>query len=333
MPGVVFDSEGEARTEISKRGLVVDRVELDTVRTPYENTVTRQVPAEGQSVPAGTRVTLWISPGVERGARGDGTERGGPPRLRGPPAHPRRGAVGGLAGRHVGRGHESRAGAGGTAQSGARSPHLRQRRHLSTRAASVGARPFPLAGVADERAGQSMRTTEGASTSTSTRSLCFVGATKPTTSGWTGTSRWPRSTNTARRMERGAAVAEHGVECGPSAAAREDDVVHQEHVAALGAGGAGRGAGPAGGRGRRGSRGSGSAWRSTVSPVASSRGVRQSGGEGGAALFEPEHQQALDAPVALDDLVGHPGERAADALGRHQRVLRHNGRRAWSVAE
>ena len=67
VPGVVSLSEGKAREDISERGLVVDRVELDTLRTPYENTVTRQSPVEGQSVPAGTRVTLWISPGVENG--------------------------------------------------------------------------------------------------------------------------------------------------------------------------------------------------------------------------------------------------------------------------
>ena len=67
VPDVISLSEGKAREDISDRGLVVDRVEMDSVRTPYENTVTRQSPTNGSSVPVGTRVTLWISPGVENG--------------------------------------------------------------------------------------------------------------------------------------------------------------------------------------------------------------------------------------------------------------------------
>lgn len=65
VPRVVSFSEGKAREDIGDRGLVVARVEMDSVRTPYENTVTRQNPAEGQQVPVGTRVTLWISPGID----------------------------------------------------------------------------------------------------------------------------------------------------------------------------------------------------------------------------------------------------------------------------
>ncbi|WP_420455920.1 PASTA domain-containing protein [Rubrivirga sp.] len=67
VPDVVSLSEGKAREDVGDRGLVVDRVEMDTVRTPYENTVTRQMPASDSRVPVGTRVTLWISPGVESG--------------------------------------------------------------------------------------------------------------------------------------------------------------------------------------------------------------------------------------------------------------------------
>ena len=67
VPDVVSFSEGKAREDIGDRGLVVDRVELDTVRTPYENTITRQEPTSQSRVPVGTRVTLWISPGVENG--------------------------------------------------------------------------------------------------------------------------------------------------------------------------------------------------------------------------------------------------------------------------
>ncbi len=65
VPDVVSLSEGKAREDVGDRGLVVDRVELDTLRTPYENTVTRQMPTPESRVPVGTRVTLWISPGVE----------------------------------------------------------------------------------------------------------------------------------------------------------------------------------------------------------------------------------------------------------------------------
>lgn len=67
VPDVVSRSEGKAREDVGDRGLIVDRVELDSVRTPYENTVTRQSPAAESRVPVGTRVTLWISPGVENG--------------------------------------------------------------------------------------------------------------------------------------------------------------------------------------------------------------------------------------------------------------------------
>ena len=67
VPSVVSLSEGKAREDVGDRGLIVDRVEMDSVRTPFENTVTRQSPAADSRVPVGTRVTLWISPGTEKG--------------------------------------------------------------------------------------------------------------------------------------------------------------------------------------------------------------------------------------------------------------------------
>ena len=67
VPDVTSLSESKAREDVGERRLVVDRVELDSVRTPYENTVTRQLPAAESRVPVGTRITLWISPGVENG--------------------------------------------------------------------------------------------------------------------------------------------------------------------------------------------------------------------------------------------------------------------------
>ena len=65
MPDVVSLSEGAARPQIEDVGLEVGRVELDSVRTPYENTVTRQLPAPGRRIPRGTRVQLWLSRGVD----------------------------------------------------------------------------------------------------------------------------------------------------------------------------------------------------------------------------------------------------------------------------
>lgn len=65
VPRVVTLSEGKAREAVGDAELVVARVELDSVRTPYENTVTRQEPEPDRQVPVGTRVTLWLSPGVD----------------------------------------------------------------------------------------------------------------------------------------------------------------------------------------------------------------------------------------------------------------------------
>lgn len=65
VPRVLSLSEGKAREDVAEVALVVDRVETDSVRTPYANTVTRQQPDEGRQVPVGTRVTLWVSPGID----------------------------------------------------------------------------------------------------------------------------------------------------------------------------------------------------------------------------------------------------------------------------
>ena len=62
-PDVVSMAEATARTQIREAGLVVGRVDTDTVRTPFRNTVTRQTPVGGRQIPQGTRVTLWLSPG------------------------------------------------------------------------------------------------------------------------------------------------------------------------------------------------------------------------------------------------------------------------------
>lgn len=72
MPQVLSFSQSRAEEIIrdssmvdGSPGLVVDRVETDTVRTPYPNTITRQSPAPRTQVPVGTRVRLWISPGID----------------------------------------------------------------------------------------------------------------------------------------------------------------------------------------------------------------------------------------------------------------------------
>lgn len=62
-PDVISLAEGVARTRLQEAGLEVGRVESDTIRTPFRNTVTRQTPPAGRPVPQGTRVTLWLSPG------------------------------------------------------------------------------------------------------------------------------------------------------------------------------------------------------------------------------------------------------------------------------
>ncbi|MEO0559753.1 MAG: PASTA domain-containing protein [Bacteroidota bacterium] len=64
VPDVVSLSEGVARPRVTEAGLVVAGTEIDSMRTPYENTVTRQVPNAGSQVRQGTRMTLWLSPGV-----------------------------------------------------------------------------------------------------------------------------------------------------------------------------------------------------------------------------------------------------------------------------
>lgn len=72
MPQVLSFSQSRAEEIIrdssavdGRSGLIVDRVETDSIRTPYANTVTRQSPAPRTQVPVGTRVTLWISPGID----------------------------------------------------------------------------------------------------------------------------------------------------------------------------------------------------------------------------------------------------------------------------
>lgn len=66
VPDVTTRSEGVARDDIRDADLTVGDVLTDTLHNPYEGTVTRQTPQGGHAVPKGTRVTLWISPGLGR---------------------------------------------------------------------------------------------------------------------------------------------------------------------------------------------------------------------------------------------------------------------------
>lgn len=66
VPDVTTRSEGVARDDIQDAELTVGDVQIDTLHNPYEGTVTRQTPQGGHAVPKGTRVTLWLSPGLGR---------------------------------------------------------------------------------------------------------------------------------------------------------------------------------------------------------------------------------------------------------------------------
>lgn len=65
VPRVEGYAQGTARAAVEDKGLVVDQVLTDSLRTPEAGTVTRQRPQGESQVPAGTRVTLWISPGID----------------------------------------------------------------------------------------------------------------------------------------------------------------------------------------------------------------------------------------------------------------------------
>ena len=64
VPNLVSLSEGVARPRAKEAGLVVAATEIDSIRTPFDNTVTRQAPKAGTQVRQGTPMTLWLSPGV-----------------------------------------------------------------------------------------------------------------------------------------------------------------------------------------------------------------------------------------------------------------------------
>ena len=54
----------EAKNRISSAGLEVGTVQPDSIPSPYENTITRQSPAPGDSLQRGATVDLWYSTGL-----------------------------------------------------------------------------------------------------------------------------------------------------------------------------------------------------------------------------------------------------------------------------
>ena len=64
VPAVLTMSEGVARTELRRAGLMRVEVRTDTVYSPYKGTVTRQLPRPGVTVMQDQDVTLWTSPGL-----------------------------------------------------------------------------------------------------------------------------------------------------------------------------------------------------------------------------------------------------------------------------
>lgn len=69
MPSVVSKVQGQATADIEGAGLMVGAVRYDTLRSPHENTVTRQLPEAGRLVPLGTPVSIWLSPGLDPSRR------------------------------------------------------------------------------------------------------------------------------------------------------------------------------------------------------------------------------------------------------------------------
>lgn len=63
MPSLVGASIREARSRAGGLGLRIAEEVADTIPSPYRNTVTQQTPAAGDSVTAGTSITLWYSTG------------------------------------------------------------------------------------------------------------------------------------------------------------------------------------------------------------------------------------------------------------------------------
>lgn len=63
VPDLVHLSRRQAINQIQAHQLQVGEVKVDSIPSPYKNTVTRQKPAPGDSVQQGSKINLWVSPG------------------------------------------------------------------------------------------------------------------------------------------------------------------------------------------------------------------------------------------------------------------------------
>lgn len=64
IPRVEGMSLREARNRLMAQGLMIEAERADSIPSPYNNTVTRQHPPAGESVPEGSGITLWYSRGL-----------------------------------------------------------------------------------------------------------------------------------------------------------------------------------------------------------------------------------------------------------------------------
>ncbi len=64
IPRVEGMSLREARNRLLAQGLTIEAERADSIPSPYSNTVTRQHPSAGKTVPEETGITLWYSRGL-----------------------------------------------------------------------------------------------------------------------------------------------------------------------------------------------------------------------------------------------------------------------------
>lgn len=64
VPDVLTLSQNLAKSQLTELGLTDVEIRKDSIRSPYEGTVTRQRPEPGASVASRAKVTLWVSPGM-----------------------------------------------------------------------------------------------------------------------------------------------------------------------------------------------------------------------------------------------------------------------------
>lgn len=63
VPDLIHLSRRQAINQIEAHQLEVGQIRVDSIPSPYKNTVTRQKPASEDSVQQGTEIDLWVSPG------------------------------------------------------------------------------------------------------------------------------------------------------------------------------------------------------------------------------------------------------------------------------